>query len=63
MTKEELIKKLKELGVLNRYSLDGYIAPNMTVLYPQATSWDLFFVDEIRRIWSPYIISYARRRI
>ena len=46
MSKEELIKKLKELGVLNRYSLDGYIAPNMTVLYPNATSWDLFFVDE-----------------
>ena len=46
MTKEELIKKLEELGVADHYSLNGYIAPNKTVLYSKDNSWDLFFVDE-----------------
>lgn len=46
MKKEELIQKLTDFGVLDKYSLNGYIGPSLRVLYPSGTLWELFFVNE-----------------
>lgn len=40
MTKIELIKKLKELGYADFYSLDGSLDPDRRILYHNYSKWE-----------------------
>jgi len=46
MTRKELEKKLKELGYLDLYSLDGSVGPDRVVLYKNYSVWEVFYIDE-----------------
>lgn len=46
MTKIELIKKLKELGYADFYSLDGSLDPDRRILYHNYSKWEYFYFDE-----------------
>lgn len=46
MTKIELIKKLKELGYADFYSLDGSLDPDRCILYHNYSKWEYFYFDE-----------------
>lgn len=46
MTRKELERKLKQLGYLDLYSLDGSVGPDRVVLYKNYAVWEVFYIDE-----------------
>ncbi|SFW12539.1 hypothetical protein SAMN02910409_0417 [Prevotellaceae bacterium HUN156] len=47
MKREELIKKLSEIGIgANHYSLYGSLEPDRIVLYQNYSKWEVFYFSE-----------------
>ena len=47
MTKEILLKKLKEMGIRdNYYSLDGELKPDATIVRKHKRKYEVFYMDD-----------------